>query len=239
MSKRTVGTIKDPNDPWGKRISIDAGITKFLNDGGKELGELLLLISRYEPQPKYTKMGVLKVLKRLKKTVGKRKNPEDRFPKYYLKDSALRDISIRANLYSLDSSKEILNNYQISGNMKKEEFMRELTIGIGVYTLFNYIQSFKLTSSKNSQEKNLEIRESWLRQTIPIHGISWTLERAIDAFMQNKKFGINISQDDEKLKILLELENNLKKVFPDEFGKCAKPLDKLDKRVADFKKRYS
>jgi hypothetical protein len=66
MARRTVGTIRDPDDPWEKRIPIDKGIEKFLMKGDKELGELLKLIKESDPDPKYTKMGVLEVLKRLK-----------------------------------------------------------------------------------------------------------------------------------------------------------------------------
>lgn len=236
MTNRIVGTIKDPDDPWKKRISIDDGIKKFLMKGDKELGELLELIAKCEPDPQYSKMGVLKVLKRLNSSVGKRKRSGERYPKYFIKDGALKDITMQANLFSLDASKEILNDYRAPYNVEMKTFLEEMVRGIGVYTLFNYFHSFKFTSPRNSHKQNMEKRQAWIEQTIPIQGVSWTIERAFDVYMPNKHYMRRIFEDATSIEFLSKFLLTLQKSFPEEFSKCKKILDNLDKKTTSHKK---
>jgi hypothetical protein len=238
MRNKIVGTITDPDDVWGRRIAIDKGIIKFLIRGDKTLGELRILVAQHNPQPEYTKMGVLKVLERLKKKVRKHKPRGERYPKYSLTDSALRDITIQANLFSIDASKKVLNEYHVDQN-NIDSFLEELVRGIGVYTLFNYFHSFKFTSTKYSHKQNMEKRQAWIQQTIPMQGLSWIIERAFDRFMPDKDYMRKIFEDEKSMKFLSEFEDKLQKSFPEEFDKCKEVLDNLNKKTTIHNKWLS
>lgn len=173
MRRGKEGRIKDPDEPSANAISVSEAIPKFLRDGGKRLGEIITFVNKgLDNESKYSKMGILKILKKLK---DEKLIVHEEGEKYYLANNALNDVKLQGQLFGLQASKILISD--MSFNIVHEKrYLSQIMKNMGLYYYYIYLKSFELFSTKQSFDKNNARRLEFVAQAFPIKGIPLALE---------------------------------------------------------------
>jgi len=160
--------------------------------------------------------------------IGKHKIVEKSHPTYYIKKKGLNYIASVAQEFQRGVVSEIskwLGLPREDSESAELYLIKNLIHIYGLYNLYVQIKSWRFTSNKKSHGENFDIRRTWLRYTLPLGSESHLLEEGIKDLAGLRFHGTTaefnesvarIYANEKKWKKFLELEELLKKMYPDE-----------------------
>lgn len=222
-------------------------IIDFLRSSGEStFGEVNKeLINKGVPYAK--RNGLDLALKSLMKKdrINKKQKSKNNYPVYYLKKTELDNLILEAQEFQRGVIWKISEfpKLPLGDSESNEEYLiKNLIHMYGLYNLYVQMKSWKDTSKHKSHSENFDIRSTFLKHTLPMGKESYLLEEGIrdlcdlNFYNNSKEFDESISeiyQNSKKQKKLIELEELLKKKYPDE----TKFLERIMKKSPDESKK--
>ena len=131
-----------------------------------------------------------------------------------------------------------------SSENTKEHFLERIINRIGVYMLFSCIEGIlEVTSPKNSHEENINYMKRWLSGINPGIELSQYLSEVSSIFVKFKNTEeafSSVFNDKNRLKVLKEFQDLIKKKHPDEhkfLSYWSKESERLAKDQKELKKK--
>ena len=227
MANRIV--MKTSSDSFGHEKSAYQWIKEYLLGHEKRFGEIKQFLAgqgiRYADDK-----GLDLALKSLIKTgeIGKHRVAGNSYPLYYIKKRGLNSIAAIAQEFQSGVFHEITKfPYLQREDQESDEkyLLRSLIHTYGIYDLYVQMKSWQFTSNKKPHAENTDIRRTWFRYTLPMGRGSSLLEDGIRDLTGLRFYGTTeefnesvskIYENEKKQRKLIELENLLKEMYPDE-----------------------
>lgn len=206
--------LKKGIDEEGNEKYASELIKKYLRlEGEKQFGEIKKYLIEREVKF-YDDKGFDKTLKSLMKKdeIGKHKVYGKTYPQYHIKTKGLDRIIAIAQEFQHKIIWEIDEMYPKHKNYgtDKKKLVKDLIYVYGLYNLYVQIKSWEFTDEQKSHKENSDIRNAWLRNTLPLGNESRIFEEGIRELISSKDSS-KIYEDREKQKKVLELEQSLKR----------------------------
>lgn len=152
--------------------------------------------------------GVLERLLKKRIIVKSGKTPLRPYPAYHLPKKMEDRPDLQAKIFANEASQFLLLDIDAS---RDPERLADLIRMIGFYTIFNYLESYKL----RRKDSNV-LQVGWLWDTLPMRYVSlhltghkiWEIQHGFDV----KKY-----------------ENELRRLFPEEFSMCKKMVEDVNR----------
>lgn len=165
------------------------------------------------------------------------KGPGRPYPEYELTQKGMNNIGLEANVFATDASRELLNYFIISSGTTSS-LLEEIIRKIGIYTIFVYLQAWRNTLSTNSRKENVELVNTWINHVLPMRDLSTYLEQlVIHLSSSSEKNKTYIFEDENKKKILKDLQKELGKLYPDDTNLCQAVFETISSRVKEEKNK--
>lgn len=239
--------VKKIVDDYGRETSSYQLIKDCLISGEKRFGEIKRFLADNKIKY-YDDKGLDLALKSLIKRGEIRKHKITSFPTYYLMNKDLNQISAISKEFRRGIIHKIVQfpyPEQEVSESNEHYLIQQLIHLFGICHLYVQIKSWQFTSNTKSYEENHALRSEWFRNTFPIGNESFLLENGIKDltyprfYTPIEKFDESVSkiyQNKKKLAKLNELEENLKKMFPDQMAFFDEILNESPKKAKSMQK---
>ena len=166
---------------------------------------------------------------------------------YYLTKKGQEDISLKARKLGEISLGLLRVNFPEKKFADNEKyFLKRISQRIGFFMLFSCIQGLKHTSLNRTKE-NVSLLQEWMRESNPSWYLFTYFSGVLSSFLKyrsEEEALTPIFQSKDKMRKLLELEQKLKELFPQEYDLCTHRIGELPKKIKDdleyegFLKKY-
>lgn len=166
---------------------------------------------------------------------------------YHLTKSGQEDISLKAKKFGEISLGLLRVNFPEKKFADNEKyFLKRISQRIGFFMLFSCIQGLKHTSLNGTKE-NVSLLQEWMRESNPSLHLFTYFSEVLSSFLKyrsEEEALTLIFQSKDKMRKLLDFEQKLKELFPQEYDFCTHRTGELPKKIKDdleyeeFLKKY-